>query len=434
MLDDEINKEISEAADQYHPAYDDKAWERMEQMLDEHLPQKKDRRRILFFLLFTAIVGAGLLFIFYQREKNITSANALNTAPGNKTENDHKTTAVLPNEASDNKNNANDVTTSPVNENDNTKQQTSIASRIAPIYSNRETGLKNNSSNANANIKDDQGSKTNIDNATAEANAINNQDTSPATTEITNNKTPSAPVTNEANNENAEANGQETPKKETNVKPKDSKNTKSTDKHSKGSKSFANNFAINASTGPDVSGVTFSKIGKVTFAYGAGLSYDLSKKFTVRTGFYVAKKIYSASESDYHSNTVNYNYLQSIDADCKVYEIPLVINYNFGMVKNHRWFASAGLSSYLMKKESYVYYYKYPSGNNNEKSLSISNKNKHYFSVLDLSAGYQYMVNKRLSLMAEPYLRVALSGIGAGKIKLNSGGILFTVILKPFKK
>jgi hypothetical protein len=104
------------------------------------------------------------------------------------------------------------------------------------------------------------------------------------------------------------------------------------------------------------------------------------------------------------------------------------------MVKNHRWFASTGLSSYLMKKESYVYYYKYPSGNTNEKSLSISNKNKHYFSVLDLSAGYQYMVNKRLSLMAEPYLRVALSGIGAGKIKLNSGGILFTVILKPFKK
>ena len=88
-----------------------------------------------------------------------------------------------------------------------------------------------------------------------------------------------------------------------------------------------------------------------------------------------------------------------------------------------------------MKKESYEYYYKYPGSTNiYTKSWSVSNKNKHYFSVLDISAGYNYFVNKRFTLSAEPYLRLPLTGIGAGKIRLNSGGVLFTATLKPFKK
>jgi len=47
MWDEEINKKIKEAADQYHPAYDEEAWGKMEKLLDKHLPQKKDWRRII---------------------------------------------------------------------------------------------------------------------------------------------------------------------------------------------------------------------------------------------------------------------------------------------------------------------------------------------------------------------------------------------------
>jgi len=54
--------------------------------------------------------------------------------------------------------------------------------------------------------------------------------------------------------------------------------------------------------------------------------------------------------------------------------------------------------------------------------------------VLDLSAGYEYTLNKRFSLAAEPYVKLPFSGVGAGKIKLNSAGVLFTLTMKPFKK
>ena len=34
--------------------------------------------------------------------------------------------------------------------------------------------------------------------------------------------------------------------------------------------------------------------------------------------------------------------------------------------------------------------------------------------------------------MAEPYIKLPLSGVGYGKVKLNSGGLLITVGFKPF--
>ena len=174
--------------------------------------------------------------------------------------------------------------------------------------------------------------------------------------------------------------------------------------------------------------------GKVTLSYGAGLRYNLSDKISLRTGFYVSKKIYSAEKKYYNvSNftSADYYYLQSVDANCNVYEIPITVSYNFNKSKNHSWFVSTGLSSYLMKKEDYKYYYKYPSGITDDKSWSISNRNQHYFSVLDISGGYEYKVNKKLTLSAEPYLKLPLAGIGDGKIKLKSGGILFSVTLHP---
>ena len=68
MWDDEINKKIKDAADQYHPAYDENAWDKMEQMLDEHLPRKKDRRRIIYFLPLILLLGGGIFFVISRKE------------------------------------------------------------------------------------------------------------------------------------------------------------------------------------------------------------------------------------------------------------------------------------------------------------------------------------------------------------------------------
>ncbi len=67
MWDEEINKKIKDAADQYHPAYDDTAWNNMEKLLDEHLPQKKDRRRIIYLISLILMLTGLLLFVNYDK-------------------------------------------------------------------------------------------------------------------------------------------------------------------------------------------------------------------------------------------------------------------------------------------------------------------------------------------------------------------------------
>ena len=154
----------------------------------------------------------------------------------------------------------------------------------------------------------------------------------------------------------------------------------------------------------------------------------------MRTGFYFAKKIYNAAPDQYHTPGGNYPYLTDVDATCKIYEIPVSLSYSFGQRKKHNWFGSVGLSSFIMKKEDYTYNYKTPAGQTYTYYRGVSNENKHYFSVLNLSGGYQYQLNKRLSLQAEPYFKIPLGGVGQGKVKLNSAGILFTLTVKPFAK
>ena len=62
MRFEDFDNKIIEAAEQHHPPYDEKAWRKMEKLLNQNLPiEKDDRRRILFFLL--------LLFIpIYKKE------------------------------------------------------------------------------------------------------------------------------------------------------------------------------------------------------------------------------------------------------------------------------------------------------------------------------------------------------------------------------
>jgi hypothetical protein len=86
MLDDEYDKKIKEAAEHYHPAYDDTAWEKMSQLLDEHLPQKKERRKIFFILPSLLLVAALVFFVLMNNGKKDPSNIAQNVSSKNNTE------------------------------------------------------------------------------------------------------------------------------------------------------------------------------------------------------------------------------------------------------------------------------------------------------------------------------------------------------------
>ena len=80
-----------------------------------------------------------------------------------------------------------------------------------------------------------------------------------------------------------------------------------------------------------------------------------------------------------------------------------------------------------MKKESYDYEYSYNYGPTTNKDWEISNQNSHYFSIGNLSVGYERKINKKISFQVEPFIKLPLAGVGYGKVKLLSSGVFLSL-------
>lgn len=450
MSDSEMDDIIRKAASEYHPAYDDKAWQHMELLLDKHLPIKKKKDYRIVLLLILLILGGGGTWLVtirghistspaYQAGQQVIAPNAkpaitsnINSTiePSASTENINKrggqaNTAIAPREYSTSGNGSNaevnginEVTTPSAAERviiKNKRSQTNIHTEQALVETNNEVAVSENAKTIKENITKSRDDKEVIPNKDV---ALNNDNTS--------------------NDNSSSKIVAELPKKEL---PKTVNENDKKAKHvivSKKSKGgFSDNFGLTLSAGPDASFIRTRNFGSVTAVYGGGVSYKVSGKLTLQTGFYVSNKIYSADSAQYHPPKEFWGYypdVKHIYANCKVYEIPLLVSYNFKPVGRHNWFITTGLSTFLMKTETYTYEYMPAYGQLMEKSYTISNQNKHYFSVLNLAGGYQYNLNKHFSFSGMPYIKVPLTGIGFGAVKLNSTGGLFTATLRPFAK
>ena len=431
MLFDNFDKKIKEAAEQHHPAYDENAWRKMESLLNQHLPQEKNRRRF-FLLAFTILLVGGGSFILFSKPhaKNSDQLVQAKNSASSKTQTDKtdKSTAVVE-PGVDNTNNeiTNDNTVATV-----AGSATNIADKTgnSPVITDQKIILPRQS-------------KQKVDkNDLLVNNTIvdRNKEVAGNEAEKKNDVVQRSPVTlqpderigkNENPANNPVAKGGEVVNNTQQVQGASTK--KPAPKN--GRPDRMSGFSFFVSTGPDVSKAQNSKTGKVTMSWGLGVAYTLNR-LTLKTGVFSATKIYWAGPDDYklsYTPPPNLKFIGA-DANCRVIEIPVKLSYSFAVKDRSNWFAGAGLSSYLMKREDYSYEFTTSGGNSYYHSWETKNENKHYFSVLNLSGGYSYQLSNTISLSAEPYLEVPLTGIGAGKVHLNSGGILFTVGVSPFRK
>ena len=456
MQFDQLDKKIKEAADHHHPAYDEKAWSGMDKLLNKYLPQKKDNRKrfIFFLLLLLGLGGSGLMIAKPWKEKKAIPVAAQRiqqksrgiSAPANE-----QLKVISKDEifVEQDKNNINDNSTihnsnkstmdvvtfqPPVDLSKNTLSKKNNRHYLQPSASKTLRAEKFRQGDKQANIiqRQDNTAKNTLTDAKATSTAeTSKQGDEIISTEKKQNESVAAnrpviqttkPVINEQTETGDEKN--ETLPIAQNSKAKDKKKNKKT-----------NSFFVTLSAGPDVSYVGNGKLGTMKLITGGGFGYTIKDRFTIRAGFYSGRKIYTALPGAYNPPAIFYTYypnLEKVDADCKVYEIPISVNYNFGLRSKQNWFVTAGISSYLMKSETYNYYYKYlPSGPTVSRKRTIDNENKHYFSALTFSAGYLHTINKHISLIVEPYMKVPLSGVGYGKVKLSSAGLLFSLGIKP---
>jgi hypothetical protein len=459
MQSEDFDNKLRQAADQHHPDYDEKAWSKMEKLLNEHLPQKKDgRRRFIFVLFLFLFLGGGVwLFISQPWKEKRNAAQTDQTIQKPETAGTGETTVA--GKEKNVRDKISDVSTVKDKTDDEDNNSTSVS---VPLTTNRDKdaiGVRTDKreSQINITLSSSANKKRNAKEPDQLANKpVNKPDSYRVKPDnfLTKDQQdknlvdPSKPnIIKPADNVNANVKKDEPLKNDNsttiiNPDQKISEEQKEPEKKSdvamkaKNKSKKGNSFFISLSAGPDISAVGTHKLGKLKLLAGAGVGYTLKDKWTIRTGFYTGNKVYS-SPPEYYKPAYppqNPDYLYKIEANCKVYEIPLSLAYNFSSSKKHSLFASVGLSSFIMKKEAYGYWYKYPGGQPwTTYTHTEENKNKHYFSVLALSAGYERKINQTFSIMAEPYIKIPMSGVGYGKVKLNSAGILVSVNIKPFQ-
>lgn len=185
-----------------------------------------------------------------------------------------------------------------------------------------------------------------------------------------------------------------------------------------------NRWSANLMLAPDLSAVGFAHFTTPGISQGLGLEYQLSPRLSVQTGVLYASKIYSAGPDDYTpAKPWTYRKPAQVEGDCKVLDLPINLRYKFFLKERYALYVITGLSSYLMRREQYQYLYPgYPTIN-----WTAPTKNFHWFGVVNLSLGYERKLSQRFSLQVEPYLKVPLAGVGAGKVKLITTGTFFVL-------
>ena len=430
MSFDKLDKKVQEAADQYRPAYSEDAWSKMEALLDEHMPQNKEVKRKLplawIFALLLIVCSSMVILAVRSWSNKKNNSEAINT---------EKTTPVASDAKSDNLNSANTTVTQ-------TTTRPGQKEVVPAANLNQQAFPGRNTFNKKSNNSSPVASLTSRELYEADDVQVPNKQKTTSIEVFPKNELLTAngfehQIINNINVDDGKIVAKNisvlksiTPNSISNLTRNKKPETKIKGK-------FNDLFSLNFSVGPDVSAVDVRTIGTIKLLLGAGIGYNLGKRWQIKTGVYAVKKVYDAATSDYHPPANFWTYYPNLDdvsANCNVIEVPLILNYAFSQQVKQSWFVSAGISSYFMKKETYTYHSKLATGQYQDKSYTIKNQNKHYLSSLRLSAGYEKKLNNTISLSAEPYLNLPLSGIGFGKVKLNSAGLLFSLNVKPFVK
>ncbi len=181
---------------------------------------------------------------------------------------------------------------------------------------------------------------------------------------------------------------------------------------------------------PDLSNVNASPITQVGTKTGIGLEFFIWRHASLNTGLIFTNSLYTAGVEGYKPPYPGfwnkYDKPDNIQGQCKIVDIPLDIKVYVLQKKKNRFFISSGLSSYLMLNEKYNYVYK-SYAHSPYKGYEVKNKNQHYFQIFNLSAGYERAIGNKWAFQANPFVKIPLSGVGAGEIKLLNLGVFLSL-------
>jgi hypothetical protein len=158
--------------------------------------------------------------------------------------------------------------------------------------------------------------------------------------------------------------------------------------------------------------------------FGLLVTIKITKSWSLSTGGVYAKKLYETGFGNYNpsKNIWDEYYPKSVNADCRVLDIPLNISYSLVAGKNTTISFGSGISSYIMLREDYRFSYE-EQDSNTAVAYHVANENQHWLSVLNFQATFEQRLNSKVSIGLQPYMKLPLSNIGFAGVKLQSLGM-----------
>jgi hypothetical protein len=190
-------------------------------------------------------------------------------------------------------------------------------------------------------------------------------------------------------------------------------------------------FTLSAMLAPDISYAKSSIPSKVSSNVGLLATYGFSTKLSVTTGAIYSNKYYNSNVNGVNAYNLSGASYQ-VKASCNVLDIPLNVNYKVVDKKVYSLSVNTGLSSYLMLKEKYDYIYPQVGSNPNIVSYQVSNQNKHILGVANVAITVERKIASNLSIGVQPFMKLPLTGIGAGDASLKSSGLSFSINMGLF--
>ena len=186
-------------------------------------------------------------------------------------------------------------------------------------------------------------------------------------------------------------------------------------------------LAINLA--PDLNGVEQFQSDKISYSIGAGLIYKISSKLSVEAGAAYGRKSYQTGFSSFRP--ASYNLFQvkpnAVSSGFDVMDIQLNLDYTLLKRGKSSIGVGAGISSYLMLDEEYSFTYP----NIHARGLSSFHtgyQNNHFLGIANLNLSYKRILTNNVKLAINPYLKLPLTDLGYGNIRLRSAGMSIGVI------
>ena len=179
-------------------------------------------------------------------------------------------------------------------------------------------------------------------------------------------------------------------------------------------------------------GLTFNEVknqgfNKPGFDIGLLAGFRINKNTSIETGLVYSKKYYYSNGKYFSMDKIGGSMpaemkVLSLEGSSNLYQVPLVVKYDIVHKKTSTFFASAGISSYILTREKNNYQTSMNGVQQDIKGM-YKNVSAGFASSIDISAGYEHTTGKGANIRIQPYLQVPLKGIGMGSMQVLSTGI-----------